>query len=87
MDFESARGTVLGVVSEVSGIPPCDIGDDDHLVDGLGIDSLGMLNVLVGLEESFRTRIPDRDVIKLKTVRTTTEYLQSVASPPRTSDD
>ena len=39
-----------------------DIEDTDFLVDDLGVDSLGMINLVARLEEQFSIEIPQSEV-------------------------
>ncbi len=40
-----------------------------------GIDSLDLMNVLLGIEVKYDIKIPDSDIAKLSTVDTTVQYL------------
>lgn len=42
-------------------ISPDDIGDDDSLMDSVGLDSVQILEVVVGLEEIFGITFEDTD--------------------------
>lgn len=42
-------------------IDPTDIGDQDDLIDSVGLDSVQILEVVVGLEETFGVGFEDAD--------------------------
>jgi acyl carrier protein len=63
-------------------IAPSEIGDDQPLVDpaaGLGLDSIDVLELVVGLEKSFGVTIPDRDTGQrvLRSVSTIAEFVKT----------
>jgi acyl carrier protein len=46
-------------------VKPSEIGDDDHLfVEGLGLDSVDALELVVGLETEYGLRIEDKAIGK-----------------------
>ncbi|HYG02547.1 MAG TPA: phosphopantetheine-binding protein [Chryseosolibacter sp.] len=64
-------------------INPDDIGDDQALfVDGLGLDSIDALELIVLLQQKHNTKIANaQDGPKIfKSVRTMAEYIQANAS-------
>jgi acyl carrier protein len=42
-------------------IEPADIGDDDDLIDDVGLDSVQILEIVVGLEDVFGVSFEDAD--------------------------
>ncbi len=67
MDRDRLRGEVKDLL--VSGlrldVPPPDIADDAPIFgDGLGLDSIDALELVVLVEERFRVSIPDEEVGK-----------------------
>ncbi len=56
------------IVNEITGIKTDQIVPGATFVDDLDIDSLSMVEVAVAAEEKFGVRIPDEDLVKLKTV-------------------
>ena len=45
-----------------------DITESSHLVADLGIDSLGQMEVVAEIEDTFRLRIPDEALREIETV-------------------
>ena len=64
------KTTAYEILAELSGINIEDIKDEDHLIADLGLDSLGLVELLIESEEIFGISIceSDMDPRKLKTV-------------------
>ena len=58
-------------------LSPEELGEEDDLSDKLGLDSLGFLQVLTGLEEEFGIEIQD-DQVNRKTVGTVRKLAELV---------
>lgn len=54
-----------------------DIRTESAFIDDLGADSLGLVELVLALEESFGLEIPDQDTEKLRTVGDTIEYIRA----------
>jgi acyl carrier protein len=60
-------------------LKPEDIGDDVPLfVEGLGLDSIDALELVVILEKNYRVRIPDETVGRkaLRSINTMADYIE-----------
>jgi len=58
---------------QLDGITPQDIADEEPLFrDGLGLDSVDALEILLGIEKEYGIRLEDEDLVR--------EVLVSVAS-------
>jgi acyl carrier protein len=44
------------------------IGRDADLVEALGVDSLQGLQVLAAVEKRFRIRLPDEELVRMRTI-------------------
>jgi acyl carrier protein len=67
-------------VLNLEGIKPEDIADDDELFgDGLGLDSIDALELIVLLEKNYGIKLKDPAQGKeiFKSVRTMAEYVQA----------
>lgn len=51
--------------------------EEDKFIDDLGLDSLGLMDVLTGLEEEFNITVPDSDLPKIKDVKSVIDYISS----------
>ena len=56
---EEIRADLAEIVNEVAGIDADDVQLDKSFVDDLDVDSLSMVEVVVGAEEEFGVSIPD----------------------------
>lgn len=63
------------IVNEIAGIPTEDVHMGASFTDDLDVDSLSMVEVVVASEERFDIRIPDEDVMHLRTVRDAVAYI------------
>jgi len=51
--------------------------EEDKFIDDLGLDSLGVMDLITGLEEEFNITVPDADIPKIKDVKSALDYIQS----------
>lgn len=51
------RATVIGIIAEQAGLEPADVTPDSTL-DDLGIDSMGVVECIFALEETFDIQVP-----------------------------
>ena len=67
-------------MNDVAGVPVEDVQLDKSFVDDLDVDSLAMVEIIVGCEEKFGVTIPDEDSKNLKTVGDAVAYIERAAS-------
>ncbi len=65
---EEIRAQLAELVNDVAGTPVEDVQLDKSFVDDLDVDSLAMVEIIVGCEEKFGVTIPDEESKNLKTV-------------------
>ena len=63
------------IVNEVAGTPIENVQPDKSFIDDLDIDSLSMVEVVMGAEDKFGVTIPDGDVKGLRTVGDAVSYI------------
>ncbi len=51
--------------------------EEDKFIDDLGLDSLGLMDLITGLEEEFNITVPDSDIPKIKDVKSALDYILS----------
>jgi acyl carrier protein len=56
------------------------LGRDDDLVERLGVDSLQGLQILAGVEKQFDVRLPDEELIKMRTIGRIAEAVHELQS-------
>jgi acyl carrier protein len=73
---EEIRSDLADIVNEVAGVPATDVQLDKSFTDDLGMDSLGMVEVVVAAEEKFGVKIPDDQVKNLATVGDAVAFIE-----------
>ena len=78
---ESIEDTVKQMIVErlFLDIEPADIGDDKSLFDEYGVDSVAVLEIVVGLEETYGLSFEDEDFSPqlFETVSSIADYVRS----------
>lgn len=62
------KGIIKGIISELSNISVDEITEETKLSDGLGLDSLDIVEMVMKFEDEFDCYIPDEDYENVKTV-------------------
>lgn len=75
MKEEEIKEKFKKVLFEKTGIDS--FNEEDKFIDDLGLDSLGVMDLITGLEEEFNISVPDTDIPKLKDVRDALDYISS----------
>jgi acyl carrier protein len=75
MEEPQAFEQVKKVVVDQLGVSESEITREASYVDDLGADSLDTVELVMALEESFGTEIPDEEAEKIKTVGDTVNYI------------
>ena len=74
---EEIRAQLAELVNDVAGVPVEDVQLDKSFVDDLDVDSLAMVEIIVGCEEKFGVTIPDEESKNLKTVGDAVTFITS----------
>ncbi len=74
---EEIRVQLAELVNEVAGVPVEDVQLDKSFVDDLDVDSLAMVEILVGCDDKFGVNIPDEESKNLKTVGDAVAYVEA----------
>lgn len=75
------RAAFLADLTDVApDLDPGTIGDDDHLQDDLGLDSMDFLNLVSALHKRFGLPIPEADYPRLATPAKAVAYLDEMLS-------
>lgn len=64
------------LVAQIADIPEASVRPESSFKDDLGIDSLGMVELAMLLEDNFQITIPDDVAEKMKTVQDAIDYLK-----------
>ena len=65
------------IISRQLNMPEEKITQDSKLIDELGIDSIGGVELVMELEEVFGIEIPDEDAEKMETVKDIVNFIAS----------
>jgi len=77
MIYSEVETTVKEVLSKQLSMEVGKITLDSRLVEELGIDSFGSVEVAFELEEKFNLKIPDEALYEAKTVKNIVDYIAS----------
>lgn len=75
MDRVEIEARVKLAIESSMGFKEGQVENSDELVDGLGVDSLDMVELIMAMEEEFGMEIPDEDGEKIKTVQDIINYV------------
>ena len=68
---------VQKIVVEQLGVKDEDVNSTASFVDDLGADSLDTVELVMALEEEFKTEIPDEDAENITTVQQAIDYINA----------
>ena len=68
---------VQKIVVEQLGVKDEDVNSSASFVDDLGADSLDTVELVMALEEEFKTEIPDKDAENITTVQQAVDYINT----------
>jgi len=71
---------IIRTVSEQLGVKPEEVVPEADFVENLGAGSLDTIELVMALEEEFKTEIPDEDVERMRKVKDVIAYFQKKAS-------
>ena len=75
--MSSIEERVKQIVVEQLGVKEEDVSGDSSFVDDLGADSLDTVELVMALEEEFKTEIPDEEAEKITTVQQAIDYISA----------
>ena len=73
MEFEKLQG----IIAEVLNIEPEDVTMAATFVDDLGVDSLDIFQIIMGIEEEFDIEIPNEAAEQIVTVGDAVEQIKN----------
>ena len=79
MDREEILDKVRSVVVDQLNVEEDEVVEDASFIDDLGADSLGIVELVMALEEEFGISIPDEDAEGIRTVGDAISYVQANA--------
>ncbi len=76
MNRQEIEAKVRDVLAKKLGIEPGNISGDSRLAEDLGIDSFGAVELMFEIEEAFGLKIPDSDIMGVRSVNDIVGYLE-----------
>ncbi len=73
----SIEERVKKIVVEQLGVKDEEVTSEASFVDDLGADSLDTVELVMALEEEFKTEIPDEDAENITTVKQAVDYVSA----------
>ncbi|NPA80342.1 MAG: acyl carrier protein [Thermotogae bacterium] len=75
MDRNEILAKIRDIVVEELGVSPEKVTEDARFIEDLGADSIGVMELVMKMEEEFDLKIPDEDIEKLRTVGDVINYI------------
>ena len=72
MEFEKLQA----IIADVLNVPKDDITPETTLVEDLGVDSLEVFQIIMGIEEEFDIEIDNEEAEKITTVQDAVEQIK-----------
>ncbi len=69
---------IMDLLADKLGYERCEIKEKQDLVTELGIDSLDMVEIIMGIEEEFGLKIDDKEVEGIKTVEDLIKKVENI---------
>ncbi len=63
------------IISELLNIDLKNINDNSSFLSDLGVDSLGIIELVISLEEEFNIEIPDEEIEKMNNIQSIIDYI------------
>ena len=73
MVFEKVRE----IITDQLNIDAEEVTMESSFIDGLGADSLDLVELMIAMEEEFDISIPEEDIDKISTVGDAVEYIEA----------
>ena len=68
VEHTAIEGRVRALIAEITRRDVSALGTDDDLVEHIGVDSLLGLQILAAVEKRLEVRLPDEELIHLRTI-------------------
>ncbi|HWI64840.1 MAG TPA: acyl carrier protein [Symbiobacteriaceae bacterium] len=78
MTTENLSQRVIELIADEFQIPIHTIREDSRIIDDLGLDSFGLINLIARFEEEFHIKLSDDSLTRIKTVHDAAEFLQTL---------
>lgn len=76
-DINDIKARVIALVSEQLNVAKEKINENTSFINDLGADSLDTVELLMQLEDEFKTSIPESEAEKIQTIGDAIRFIQS----------
>ncbi len=76
-DRETIRRTLVELIENDLGEAPADVGDEVNLREGLGLDSVDIVGIVMQIEARFRIRLTHPELEKVTCVGNLLDLIQA----------
>jgi acyl carrier protein len=73
--MQDYKDEIRSLVAQIGEVGVDKIGDETHLSNDLGLDSLRALELMVALEDKFKIRVPEEQLGRFTNVSSLTELV------------
>ncbi|MCC6011768.1 acyl carrier protein [Candidatus Caldipriscus sp.] len=77
MSREEILAKIRDIVVEELGVSAEKVMEEARFIEDLGADSIGVMELVMKMEEAFDVQIPDQDIEKIRTVKDAIDYILS----------
>jgi acyl carrier protein len=68
---------LINIISQADVVADASTLRDNINLNDQGVDSLGMFNIILSIQDHYAIEIPDEDIEDLKTINDLTNYIKS----------
>ena len=86
MDRSALRQTLIELLESETGTRYDDLKDETILTEGLGLDSIDLVSLVVQIENRFRIKIATEELRSIAKVGQMLDLLQSKLAAPQTTE-
>ncbi len=77
MDRAQILEKIREIVVEELGVSADKVTEQSRFIEDLGADSIGVMELVMKMEDAFDIQIPDQDIEKIRTVGDAIDYILS----------
>jgi acyl carrier protein len=81
MERQELREALAGLLEETTGETYPEVGEDQSLTDGLGLDSVDLFSLIVEIQTRFKVKIASEELAAVATVGDLLDVLQAKLAP------
>lgn len=80
LEVQEITAKMKSIIKEQLDVDEKDIKLESNFIDDLGADSLGLVELVLALEDAFEIEIPDDVTTKIRTVQDGLDYIAKLVS-------